>query len=135
MLSVHEQATIIGTCRLATSWKKISELTGIPKSTVQYTVEQDDKRQNSESLPRPKVKKTTSEQDKALIENVRQTPFQSYQILQETIAPEVSIRTIRRRLADVYLKKWISAERPLLEEHHAAARLAYALEHQNWTLE
>ena len=100
-LSAYQRGTITGLQQAGTSWKKIAELTGVSKSTVQYTVEQEKNRPEGESLPRaPKAKKTTSDQDKAIVASVQQDPWQSYQTLQKNLAPEVSSRTIRRRLAE-----------------------------------
>ena len=66
---------ITGLRQAGTSWKKIAELIGVPKSTVRYTVEHEENHPEGKSLPRaPKAKKTTSDQDKAIVASVQQDP-------------------------------------------------------------
>ena len=50
----------------------MAELNGVPKSTAQYTIEQEKNHPEGESLPRaPKTKKTTINQDKAIVASVQ----------------------------------------------------------------
>ena len=55
--------------------------------------------------------------------------------IHHNIAPQISIRIIRRSLAEVDIKKWRAAERPTLKKEHAAARLEWAQKYKDWTKE
>ena len=53
----------------------------------------------------------------------------------QKVAPNVSARTVRRRLAQKHLKKWLAKERAHLDEDIAQERLDWALAHRHWTKE
>ena len=92
-------------------------------------------RPDGNTLPRRKFRKSTVIDDRALILSAKRCPTQIYAELQATIVPDISISTIQHRLREVGTKKWIAAERPLLEDLQATTRLKWAREHQGWMLE
>jgi transposase len=49
------------------------------------------------------------------------------------MAPNVSAKTVKRRLAQKHLKKWMAQERVHLDEDLAQKRLEWTLAHRNWT--
>ena len=50
-------------------------------------------------------------------------------------APHVSIRTIDRVLREANIRKWLAQKWPKLKDQHAKARLAWALEGKDWTMD
>lgn len=52
--------------------------------------------------------------------------------LNQNVAPEISRRTINRRLAESNIKKWRAAKQPLLDKELAAQRLEWALKYETW---
>ena len=60
---------------------------------------------------------------------------QKYITLRNNIAPQVSIRTIRRRLRERNMRKWLAAGRPKLTEEHARKRLEWAKRYKDFTPE
>ena len=87
------------------------------------------------SAPRGGPRKTSKRTDRKLLIQVKRTPKMPLRELQQNVVPEISKRTINRRLAESDIKKWLAAERPLLEKEHAAQRLEWALKHKDWTEE
>ena len=51
------------------------------------------------------------------------------------IVPHASVRTVKRSLALVNIRKWRAKKRALLKESHASQRLAWVKEHRGWTKE
>lgn len=47
--------------------------------------------------------------------------------------PDVSRRTVQRRLEEQDIKKWRAAERPLLEAKHKQARLKWPMRYRHYT--
>ena len=55
--------------------------------------------------------------------------------LRNNVVPHISVKTVKRALGEVGMKKWRAKKRPLLREKDAQARLAWALSYQDWTKE
>ena len=100
-------------------------------SNVQYTVKQESVRTDNASLQRRKQRKSDGPFDGFLVHQAFATPDQTIRELQATVAPHLGRTTIKRRLRKHGVTKRIQTQRPLLLPHHRAARLRWALEHQN----
>ena len=55
--------------------------------------------------------------------------------LHRTVCPDVSFRTLKRRLHQFGMRKWKKLKRPALTDVRAAKRLAWAIEHKDWTVD
>jgi transposase len=55
--------------------------------------------------------------------------------LKKSLDLDVCVQTIRNMLKKEGLRSAVKARKPFLSRHHRKARLEFALEHQNWTLD
>lgn len=110
----------------------ICKETGIPKGTLSKIYKRYKEGKGFTSAPRGGPRKTNIRTDRAILLSAQRNPKQPLRELNQNIAPEISRRTINRRLKESNIKKWKAAERPLLDENYAAQRLQWALKHQDW---
>jgi len=68
-----------------------------------------------------------------MVEEALSNRNSSYSEIVNKVAPNVSAMTVRRRLAQKYLKKWLAQERVYLNQDLAQETLEWALAHRNWT--
>ncbi|KAK4303738.1 hypothetical protein Pmani_024271 [Petrolisthes manimaculis] len=78
----------------------------------------------SERRPRPRL--TSSAQDEAIQQAVRDDPFTNTVSIRERLQLDVNAQTVRRRLREADLRHSIPARKERLSEEHRATRLAYA---------
>jgi transposase len=127
ILALHEDSN---------SMRKIAAKLHIPRSTVQGFMQRFTTRQTHENLVRPGgPRKTTEEEDQRIIEIAERQTRLKYEEVCEIANTTISVRSIRRRLKVHGIRKWKAANCALLNDRLAANRLAWALEHQNWTVE
>jgi transposase len=81
------------------------------------------------------LRKTTKRDDRHIVRDALSNRRQTLGELSANSVCTVSVRTLKRRLAEKHIKKWRAANRPLLKDEHAALRLAFAIEHRDWTAE
>ena len=55
--------------------------------------------------------------------------------LRNEVAPHASVKTIKRALASVNIKKWRARKSAFLKDEHAVKRLAWAKKYKDWTQE
>jgi len=55
--------------------------------------------------------------------------------LRQEVAPHASVKTIKRALASVNIKKWRARKRAFLKDEHAVKRLAWTKKYKDWTQE
>src|SRR5947209_4399652 len=79
--------------------------------------------------------KIDSRDKRRIAREARKDRRQPLHELRNNVVPHVSVKTVKRALSEVGMKKWRAKKRPLLREKDAQARLAWALSHQNWTKE
>ncbi len=92
-------------------------------------------RVNGETRPRSgRPRKTTKEQDKALCDRLRSEPLILLHVFHQTMLPTVSFNTMQAQLREERLKMWKKKSRPFLNPQHAAQRLAWAKEYEDWTV-
>jgi hypothetical protein len=134
-LTPYDRGRIIGMRNAGLSQYEIYRQTGIPRTTVQRTIECDIERESGASKPRsgrPRI--STTEQDKVLVDYVKSHPDAIYGHIRADLCPFMSLSTIKRRLHEENLRKWRKMQRPSLHIEHAVKRLAWAQEHIKWKI-
>jgi transposase len=135
-LSPYTRGLISGYLRCGIKPSKISAELQIPYSTIIFTRDQNDQRNNGNSLTRSGRPKILSERDKNhLFRVIRANPFISYNELREQTSITVSNDTLLRTIRDSGYGHWKAKKRPKLTEEHARLRLEWAKAHQDWTPE
>ena len=109
--------------------------TGIPLRTIERTLAREKLYPNLKNLPHGAKQKTTKRDDRRLCRGALKDRKQTLEQLRADTIPQISRRTIQRRLKEVYIRKWLSKKRPPLTPELATRRLQWAIEHKNWTLE
>ena len=123
---------------------KISEMTGVPKSTVADIIGRAKQRHEQGLDPttnyiRPKI--CSKDEKQKLLQLVDQDPFatiseiQASDQLSHTPLASASQRTIRRILNIENIVSRVARKKPFLKDDHKKARLEWCLQRQNWTLE
>ena len=95
-------------------------------STISRSLKAYNNDNSYKSASRGRPRMTTAKKDNKLCIKGRANHISRRQPLMElhhNTLPDVSRRTIQRRLEDKDIKKWRAAERPLLESSHKQARL------------
>jgi transposase len=134
-LTPVERAYLVGRHDAGQSFGQISQETGTPKSTVVDTIHNAQKRDQLNSLPRARPRKTDARTDRKLRREVRKTPESRRKLLAEIEAnfqPHISRRTIQRRLQETHVQKWLAKGRSILKPEHKKARYQWALKHQDF---
>jgi hypothetical protein len=103
------------------SYSKIHEIhRDIPKSTIASTCQKEKKRIDQVSCPRSgRTRAFTEDQRDAIFETVELTPEMTYEALRDQEAPNASIRSVKRLLQEMNIRKWIRLRRPALTPNHA----------------
>jgi Transposase len=137
-LTPVERAYLVGRHDAGDSFDKISDQTGIPKSTIADTIHNAQERSTTKSLPRTGPCKTDARTDRRLYHEVhkgRQGCRVPFKELQSNFQPQLSLRTIQRRLQEHNTHKWLAKDRPQLTPEHKKAHYQWALEHRYWKSE
>jgi hypothetical protein len=92
----------------------------IPRTTIADTCRNEIKRLNNASMPRSGAPRVITEDERdALFEAVTLTPEISYDALQAQEAPNASLRSVKRLLQEMNIRKWVRLKRPALNEQYA----------------
>jgi hypothetical protein len=106
----------------------------LTRSTVNYTLQQDELRNNGESLPRkPRGKSYTDAEERLLIRHVRLNPKDTYQQVIQACNLSCRRETVKKICKRHGITNWRCKKRPELTEEHALKRLAWCLAHKGWT--
>jgi transposase len=111
---------------------EIAHSTNIPKSTITSFLARVKKRGSDANPGQPR--KTSKTHDHYIRKAQANTKI-SLAILRAITTSNLSISTIRRRLAESNIKKWRAAKRPRLTVKHVKARLKWARECLEWSEE
>ena len=135
-LSDFEKGKIIALKMKNDSFPAIAKQLNRPLSTVKhfyqrYKMRGTSKNQSSTGRPRIIDERTQRHLARAS-KKARHLPLAE---LCNDIVPKVSVRTVKRSLAEVNIKKWRAKKRALLKQRHAIQRLAWAKKHKEWTKE
>ncbi len=131
-LTPAQRAEIIGAHRLGVTAPEIAARLGYKQPTVYYTLRMAEKREDNKSRPRGGPRKTDAEKDKLLAEVAMAAPTQPLRDLNRNVVPEVSVRTVQRRLKEKTIQKYRARKKPRLTGRHRSLRLQWALEHVDW---
>jgi len=122
------------------SSREIASLLSIGKSTVNDIIAKYRARYGLKDRPRSgRPRKTSKRVDLVIkrksIANVKKTAAEIARELQDENLADVSRSTVTRRLHDVGLFGRIGIKKPLISRKNKQARLQFAKDHQNWTIE
>jgi len=115
-------------------YPQIAHYLDISLTTLWCTIARADQEGN-ESKGRGRHPETTQLQDEAMMDDALNDRNTAYIEIAKKVAPNVSSKTVRRRLAQKHLKTWIAPERVHLDEDLAPERREWALAHRHWTRE
>ena len=133
-LSPYIRGKIIGLADAGISQYQIASRFDLSRATIQSTLRRDLSQQDGKSSKRSGRPSIVTPQTRRLIlRNVRKDPKISKKELHSYIGTNLSMQTMHRILKTEGITKWRAKKRPILTEEHAAARLAWALEHKDWT--
>jgi DDE superfamily endonuclease/Transposase len=90
---------------------------------------------NGRQLSRIRKRKTTKHEDRILIRTARAHDDEAFRDIIALSKINVSKTTLRRRLKEVDLFSRIRRQKPALKRRHIRARLHWAIEHVNWTID
>lgn len=115
---------------------EIAHGTTIPKSTISSFLTRVAKRNSDANLPHSgRPRKTSKTHDRYIIRKARVNTKVPLALLRDITSSNISVSTIRRRLAESNIKKWRAAKRPRLTVKHVKSRLKWAREHLEWSEE
>lgn len=122
-LTEFDKGRIVGLADCGKNLAEISKQLDIPRSTVRDFIKRSKERGHYENVPRPgRPRKTTEEIDKLIVE-VTDDRSDSLEDIQKQIVPELSVRTIKRRIRE-------AADRPeILSPVSASAPGSSTLQH------
>ncbi|MBW0592240.1 hypothetical protein O181_131955 [Austropuccinia psidii MF-1] len=130
------KARIFGRRDAGLSLQKISDLTRIPKTSIQDIVTRFNDRGTVQNLPRPGRKPILNEHDIRQLKRVTQIRRQaSLNEIINSITKEVSSRTVQRVLHKEGIFSRIAVIKPHLRPQHFNKQLAVARAHVNWSVE
>ena len=112
------------------TWLAVSEKCS--PSTARLTVKNALLQPGGLSRPRGRPPSTITERDaRAIFRAITRTPKITAVQLRATTVPHVSMKTVYRFLKKSGIQKWRCRKRPVLTDERAAARLQWALLHDN----
>ena len=132
-LSDFEKGQIVALAEKNCPLSEIQAQVNRSKSTIHEFLQRFRERGSEENLPTsgrpPKLSASTRRLPVRRSKKDRQQPLRE---LRNEVAPQVSVRTVKRALQQENIRKWRAKKRALLKPQHAADRLAWALKHQDW---
>ena len=122
-LKPTERAYIHGMRSTGASYSTIHRATGTPIATIARTLKNIPNREDYKSLPRSHLRVTDDRSDWRLVRESKTHRRMTLREISTYITPEISRSTLKRRLRELNIKKWLAAQRLLLTEAHKAQRL------------
>ena len=136
--NAFEDGQIIAAFQQGKRARQIHNELGIPISTLNQKWRRFLERGSLDRLPKSgRPRKTTPREDRRIVRECQRNPFGTPQRIAFNILRHgVSPNTIRRRLRCIAgLKCRKAAKKPLLRKKNIIARLKWAREHQNWSID
>ena len=124
-LTDFEKGQIVALREKNLSFYEIGHLLLRPKSTIQSFYNRSQKRGDAKNLPftgRPKIIDPRTR--RRLVRESKKARRQPLSELRNAIVPHASVKTVKRALASVNIKKWRARKRAFLKDEHAIKRLA-----------
>lgn len=114
----------------------IAKILKISKGTVTKIIQKFDERGHvNNSVKTGRKRKTTAHTDRCIVREVKKNPFTTAREVKENLNLPVSTDTVRRRLKDSGLHSRQPARKPLISAKNRKARIEFAREHINWTVD
>ena len=136
-ISTAQKDNILSLSYAGLSARQISSRTGVCKSTVAKFIKESHPDKENSCGGRPS--KLISTDKRAIIQHITtgkaDNAVQVTHYINSTITTTVSSQTVRNVLKAAHLKAVTKKKKPLLTIQHRQRRLAFALAHQNWTIE
>ncbi|QSS52475.1 hypothetical protein I7I53_08120 [Histoplasma capsulatum var. duboisii H88] len=99
----------------------------IPLGTIKTTIQREASRLNNESKPRSGAPyKLTEEQRDNLYSQILENPHTTQQDLLASVDNAIKVRSLRKLLYHMGLRKWRQRRRPEIQPHHASQHLEWA---------
>ena len=131
-LSPGHRNRIIGARNFGILYSRIAEQENIAESTARVTVKNTPLRPGGISQPRGRPPSRISPRDaRSIFRAIAQNPKITATQLVANCVPHVCNKTVYRFLLKSGIQKWRCRKRPLLNDERAAARLQWALLHDN----
>jgi len=135
-LTEFEKGQIVALKEKSLSFSEIGKILTHPKSTVLSFYNGFQKRGDVKNLPMPgRHNLIDTRTHRHLVresEKARRLPLSEWR---NEVAPHASVKTIKRALASVNIKKWRARKRVFLKDEHAVKRLAWPKKYKDWTQE
>jgi len=106
-LSEFTRGRILGLHKPQMGYQQISDYLNIPLTTIKDTISKKDL-VGKERRGRGRNPKTTKLEEDAMVEEALENHDTTYFVIAEKVAPNISSITVRRRLAQKHLKKWLA---------------------------
>lgn len=137
---IHIRERVIKFSKDGKSSREIASLLSIGKSTVNDIITKYRAGYGLEDRPRSgRPRKTSKKVDRVIkrksTADVKKTAAEIARELQDENLADVSRSTVTRRLHDVELFGRIGIKKPLISKKNKKARLQFAKDHKNWTVE
>ena len=113
---------------------KIARDLNIPRQTIDSFLSHYDQREIPDNLPPPgRPQKLCASDVRYLVHTAESNTDVPLKEISVNGFPDVSKRTLYRRLLEEGIRKWRAAERTLLTKERAAKHLKWARAHKHWT--
>jgi transposase len=135
-LTEFQKGQIDGASRFGHTISEIHHLFGFPRTTIHNIVARIKKRgsaENKERVGRPR--KSTDRDERLLLRRALDDTKMPLRELKFEANSDLSISTIRRRLNEQDIKKWLAAERSRLTKAHTSKRFDWSKKHLDWMVE
>lgn len=131
---------IVNLSQSGKSCREIATILSVGKSTVNDLLKKYRAGYGLEDLPRSgRPRKTSTKTDRLIGRiskfDVQKSAAKISRELRDQNLPEISRRTVSRRLNEVELFGRTGMKKPLISSKNKKARLQFAIEHQNWTFD
>jgi len=133
-LTEHEKGMIEAYRNTGCKINEIAHATNLKPTTVKSFLQRVKKRGSWENLSRVgRPRKTSITDDRLLVRKAQILSSIPLKQLRAEANSSLSVKTIRRRLAENNIRKWRAARRPRLTKGHVEKRYKWAKEHLKWT--
>jgi len=118
------------------AFSEFGKILSCPKSTILSFYNWFQNRGDLKTLPMPERHKILNTRThRRLVRASKKAHRHPLSELRNEVAPNASVKTIKRGLASVNIKKWRARKRAFLKDEHVVKRLAWAKKYKDWTQE